>query len=359
MIRHILIDGSVFEHPATGVAKAALGLYQGVQQLRPDLRISLAHRGPLRNELPTGWTILTAPPGTDPRAWRNRTLPGLVREMQPDMVHFPWNGEVPRLPRGPRIVVTLHDVLPLEIPGYFRTSFGRWRYLFRKRRDLARAALVITDSHYSRQRIEQTLRPRRAPVVVYLATLLPPAKARTPEAPYYVYVGGYDRRKGLETLIEVFRGLRQSGRLNTRLVLTGTPHYFSPAFEAAVRELSGQGWLEERGYLDDQALADTLAGARALLYPSRYEGFGFPPLEAMSLGCPVVTTRQASLPEVCGDAALYIDPEDRAAFARAWLDLDRQPELRARLREAGLHQAARFAWTTSARLFLDALEGSS
>ena len=102
-----------------------------------------------------------------------------------------------------------------------------------------------------------------------------------------------------------------------RLVLAGEPHYFSADFRSMVERGRSAGWLEELGYVSDAELAALYGRALALAYPSKYEGFGLPPLEAMVLGCPVITTRGTSLPEVCGDAAVYVDPDDPASLARA------------------------------------------
>ncbi len=353
----IMLDATVFEIPATGIAKATLGLYQACAGIQPGLRIVAVHRNPLPASLPAAWQVVREQPGASPGLWRRQVFRRLAEQWKPDFVHFPWNGDIPRLPRTTRAIMTLHDVLPLDIPDYFRTPAGRLWYWLRKRRDLARASLTVTDSDYSRGRIQQLLRPRRDPRVIYPSTLLPFADEEpSPErAPYYLYVGGYDARKGLEFMLRLFLELRRSGRIGARLLLTGTPCYFSPSFKALVQEAVSTGWVEQRGYLDDRELARTIRGARALIYPSRYEGFGLPPLEAMALGCPVLTTPCTALPEICGDAVLYADPEAGDDFARCWLELENRPDLRAQLAERGTRRATRFNGQDSARRFLEAL----
>ncbi len=102
-------------------------------------------------------------------------------------------------------------------------------------------------------------------------------------------------------------------------------------------------------------LVHLIKTAKALIYPSRYEGFGLPPLEAMTLGCPVITTRATSIPEVCGDAALYVSPDDKQDLAKAILAVENHDHLRQDLRARGIEQAKRFTWENSARVYLDAL----
>jgi glycosyltransferase involved in cell wall biosynthesis len=116
--------------------------------------------------------------------------------------------------------------------------------------------------------------------------------------------------------------------------------------------------VEERGYVDEPTLAQLFQQARALVYPSKYEGFGLPPLEAMTAGCPVITTRETSLPEVCGEAAVYVDPDDHRAFAEAIMAIETDPLLRERLRTAGSAQASTFTWGEAAATFLGALHSA-
>jgi alpha-1,3-rhamnosyl/mannosyltransferase len=273
---------------------------------------------------------------------------------------FPWNGHVPRMKHAGIVASTIHDVLPLIIPGYFREPQAEELYRARVQQDLDRSDVVFTDSVYSQQQIVTQFHTSREPVVIKFGPTMtpvsPPATEVTPEdKPFFVYVGGYDRRKGIEGLVRLFLELHTEGRIASRLILTGTPHYFSDAFRDVVRDAAARGAVEERGYVDEPTLAHLLQGARALVYPSKYEGFGLPPLEAMTAGCPVITTRETSLPEVCGNAALYVDPDDRHAFAEAVMAIDTDPLLRERLRASGFAQAATFTWEDAAATFLGAL----
>ena len=139
------------------------------------------------------------------------------------------------------------------------------------------------------------------------------------------------------------------------MVLTGTPRYYSDAFRTLINTGKELGIVREAGYVDEHMLVDLLRRALALVYPSRFEGFGLPPLEAMTAGCPVITTRHTSLPEVCGDAVLYVEPDDHAEFGNALIAVEQNAGLREDLRARGYKQSKTFSWDHAATMFLDAI----
>jgi glycosyltransferase involved in cell wall biosynthesis len=354
-----LVDATVLQLPETGVGKVALGLYGAARLLAPDLEPVALHRLPLATALPAGFRSWQIAPWLSARLWRQLVVPGATLRLRPQVIHFPWNGHVPRLPPGPLTVTTVHDVLPLLIPDHFPTPDAEERYRARLQRDIDRTDLLLTDSEYSRESICKNFKVRTEPVVIYPGVT--PAEThevrRTPpDREYFIYVGGYHRRKGLEALVRIFLRLHAEGKLTSVLLLTGTPHYLSEQFSRLLEE--GQGVVRELGYLDDLSLRERLAQAKALVYPSKYEGFGLPPLEAMAAGCPVLTTRGTSLPEVCGDAAHYFDPDDAQSFASALTLLERDADLRAHLRARGLARARDFTWAQAAGRFLASLESA-
>jgi alpha-1,3-rhamnosyl/mannosyltransferase len=260
------------------------------------------------------------------------------------------------------VVLTLHDVIPLALPRqYFNDHKDEERYRMKVQRDLHKADIVLTDSECSKRDILAHFKVEREPVVLYPANLLPtvPAQHCNPDllpAEYFLYLGGYERRKGLEDLVAVFRDLRSSGQLGIPLVLVGEPNFVSAKLESAIAAGQWEGAVIERGYVADSELAWMLQNARALVYPSLYEGFGYPPLEAMAQGCPVLTTKVSSMPEVCGDAALYVTPGDRRQLAEAIVELNCNQQLRARLSQAGLERAKGFSWENSAAKYLEVLD---
>jgi glycosyltransferase involved in cell wall biosynthesis len=352
-----LIDATVLQLPETGVGRVVLGLYRAARHLAPELQAIAVHRLPLAKILPAGlesWPVASwLPPGM----WRRLALPGAALRLRPAVIHFPWNGHVPRLPSGPLIVTTIHDVLPLIIPDHFSSPAGEEAYRARLQRDIDRTDLLLTDSEYSKRSICERFAVSVEPVVIYpgVARTETSAGGLNPEHPeYFLYVGGYHRRKGLEALLRVFLALRAEGRLTSKLVLTGTQRFVSEEFSRLLER--GRGVVSELGYLDDIVLRERLARAKALVYPSKYEGFGLPPLEAMAAGCPVLTTRGTSIPEVCGDAALYFDPDDDRSFATALDTVEHNAALRADLRSRGLARAQGFSWNEAARRYLASLQ---
>lgn len=175
-------------------------------------------------------------------------------------------------------------------------------------------------------------------------------KDRDIEQPYFLLVGerrGVDGYKNTELL---FRALHGWGELSGHeVVCVGGQTYVEPELR-----LAGPKVRTRRFSLSDEELRLAYAGAVALVYPSRYEGFGLPVAEAMACGCPVITTRLASLPEVAGDAALYVDPDDPHGLREA-LDAVREPSLRATMVAAGASQASAFRWDRASAALAAAL----
>lgn len=357
----VLLDAGVMEAPFTGIAKVTLALHEACRCLQPGWDVEALHRRPLTEPLPPWMSSIQPGPLRMPNPiWRRLVLPAAIARRAPDIVHFPWNGKIPPILPRCLVVSTLHDVLPLIIPDHFRSDGARRAYRRKTQTDILRSNLVITDSEYSKQQIIQNFRVLSEPVVIYpavSAAFSAPAQQPAGGGDYFLCVGGYNSpRKRLEPVIRVFTQLSRERRLASRLIMTGTPRYYSEAFRLLVAEGVAMGVIEERGYVCDEALADLLTSATALVYPSQYEGFGLPPLEAMSTGCPVLTSRSTSIPEVCGDAALYVDPDDDQDIARCLLLLDSDPELQDTLRARGRQQAQRFSWAASAHRFLTKID---
>jgi glycosyltransferase involved in cell wall biosynthesis len=178
---------------------------------------------------------------------------------------------------------------------------------------------------------------------------------------YLLYLGGFDRRKNVPLLLHAFAGcLSEQG--DARLVVAGRlpdeDSTFFPDPRRTARELSLDETVHFIGRVPDQDKSALYAGAVALVFPSRYEGFGLPPLEAMACGTPVIASTAASLPEVIGDGGLLVAPDDTDGLASAMSRLWHDAELRATLRARALAQAARFCWAKTAHETLRAYEQS-
>jgi alpha-1,3-rhamnosyl/mannosyltransferase len=168
-----------------------------------------------------------------------------------------------------------------------------------------------------------------------------------------LYVGGYDKRKGIESMLKVFIALHEREKLQSKLLLVGNAHHYSQELKELLHQGQRKNAVAELGYVPDFVLANLYANAKALIYPSKFEGFGLPPLEAMALGCPVITTKCTAIPEICGDAVYYIDPENEEAFQSSLIDVEKNLELRDKLARDGLEQAKKFTWDNASKTFLD------
>ena len=165
--------------------------------------------------------------------------------------------------------------------------------------------------------------------------------------PYLLFVGTIEPRKNVHLLLDAYQGLPPSIREEFELVLAGPPGWAQRATMARLRQLSpGVRYL---GYVAEQDLAGLFAGATAFVYPSLYEGFGFPVAQAMAAGTPVITSAVSALPEIAGGAALLIDPRSETELRDAMWNLLTSPGRRAQLIEMGQSNARRFSWTGCAR----------
>jgi glycosyltransferase involved in cell wall biosynthesis len=267
-----------------------------------------------------------------------------------DVVHYPVTVPVPRI-EGPPRVVTIMDVQHRELPSMFSRGerwLRSWAY-----DDAARDAdRVITISEHARQGIIELIGvpPERVEAIalgVDHERFQPdgPALAGLPER-YIAYPANMWPHKNHERLLEAFAGVRDH---SLHLVLTGQLYGHDDL-------LVGRERVHHLGHLPADEVAALYRGARALVFPSLFEGFGLPPLEAMACGTPVAASDRGALAEVCGDAALPFDPEDTAAIAEAIERVAEDDRLRTRLRGAGLERAAGYTWEATARGHLSAYE---
>ncbi|HVM39915.1 MAG TPA: glycosyltransferase family 1 protein [Acidimicrobiia bacterium] len=275
-------------------------------------------------------------------AWLRRP----VLDLDVDIVHAP-SLAVP--PTGGRpLVVTVHDLAFLRLPQYFTVHGLRFHERgLRITRD--EADIVVVPSRFvADELIAEGFEPGRVhvarhgmdPVPVRSDDDLAGSLARLGvDGRYVLFVGTLEPRKGVDTLVEAFRQVRRQHR-DLRLVVVGARGW------GKAPDLSAPG-VVHLGHVSDADLDALYRSADALVYPSHYEGFGLPALEAMARGCPVVTSATTSLPEVVGDAGILVPPgraDHLAAAVDGLLDND---DLRARLAEAGPARAAEFTWADS------------
>jgi glycosyltransferase involved in cell wall biosynthesis len=299
-----------------------------------------------------------------PRLWTHTRLALEMRQHPPDVLFVP--SHVLPLLRPPQSVVTIHDLGYLAFPAAHTPARRLELHLTTLWSALA-ARRIIAISQATRADLVQryAITPDKISVVHHgLSPRFQPVTDRAVIAaaceryhigrignisvPYLLYVGTIQPRKNLTRLIDAFAQVVQAGTIGVlrplQLVIAGKRGWLMEQIE----QRAAQHGIGERvrftGYVDDDDLPALLSGALAFVFPSLYEGFGMPVLEAMACGTPVLTAATSSLPEVAGDAALLVDPRDRRAIADALMRLVDDAALRERLRSRGLEQAARFTW---------------
>jgi glycosyltransferase involved in cell wall biosynthesis len=271
-------------------------------------------------------------------------LPRLLRRLQPALAHFLY--VVPPLYRGAS-VVTVHDLSFERLPGLMSL---RDRTLFRSfvPRSVRRAQRVLTGSEWTKRDLVERygLSPDKIAVTPYgVDPIFGPNGRDDARAPYALFVGAIQPRKGPLTALEAISLVD-----DLRLVLVGPEKRGGDELRAAVRRLGLEHRVELVGHVGLPELAALYRGAACLVFPSRYEGFGLPVLEAMASGTPVVATEAGAIPEVAGDAAVLVQPNDPVALAGG---IERALADRERLVPAGLARAGRYSWAQTARLTLD------
>lgn len=291
--------------------------------------------------------------------WEQFRLPRLAREYKIDILHSPAN-VAPLFYRG-KSIIHIHDLCFVVNPQWYSFSF-RTLYNLIIPRLAKRATKVITNSNNSKNDLLQYFGlPAEKVSLVYWAVdetfSLPPTPRELQKderlgdllrSQYILYVGSLEPRKNINILIEAFEDLRvQHPELQTKLILIGGE---SPLF-ATVR-LKAKRFGEDvlfKGFVPDDELKQYYRHASLVAYPSLYEGFGLPPLEAMASGAPVVTSYTSSIPEVVGRAAIMVNPTERGQLVAAMYRVLSDGELAQALRVAGRDQVARFNWYRVAR----------
>ncbi len=363
----------------TGTENYSLHLIRGLLQIGAEHRFRLytqqpppdglfdAHRAAVRS-MPF------------PRLWTHVRLSAEMALQPPDVLFVP--AHVLPLIHPRRSVATVHDLGFLRYPAAHRSRdlrYLRWSTGWNARQ----AAAVIADSAATKADLVQayTVSPDKVHVV-YLggpegadstAARGTPTQAACGQvryrygladatggglAPYLLYVGTLQPRKNLARVIDAFARIAADPALaDYRLVLAGKQGWLYEDLSAQVQRLGLAGRVLFPGYVPEADLPELLCSARAFVFPSLYEGFGIPVLEAGACGVPVITSTTSSLPEVAGDAALLVDPHDVDAIAAAMYRLVTDDALAAELAQRGRANVRRFSWEKCARETLAVLEG--
>jgi glycosyltransferase involved in cell wall biosynthesis len=286
-----------------------------------------------------------------------------ARRARIDLLHCP-HYVTPFAPGCP-MAVTVHDLIHLLFPEYLPNR-GALRYArFFLKRAAKRASVIFAVSERTKQDILHHL-PAREDQVVVTHNAVDPQMTRSPEPdgledtrsryilnhPYVLYVGNLKPHKNLVGAVEAFASFRRRAGSEWRFVFVGSQTAGNEVHRA-IERAGLKGAVRFLGFVPDKHLLPIYYLAGLFLFPSLYEGFGLPPLEAMAAGTPVVSSNSSSLPEVLGDAALLVDPHDPEAMASAMLRIISDDELRWQLIERGRKQVEKFSWRETARKTLE------
>ncbi|WP_239469932.1 glycosyltransferase family 4 protein [Archangium violaceum] len=355
----VAFDASLWDEPITGI-----GLYthcladaleaRGVRLQRLGARVS----------------------GEDPRGRMGRTayvlgrLPRALRETEARLYHALGNFNLPlvRTPGKP-YVLTVHDLIPLSMPETVSRAY-HWQFRLWLARSVQVADRILCVSACTRDdllarhpevsdKVTVTYNgvdhvDRHVPdatAEAYLRTLSLPSR-------FVLYAGSLDVRKNVGLVLDALERLKARGR-QAALVLVGQSWFGSGSVESRVARMRSEGHdIRPLGYQSEQVFYELMRRATVFVFPSRYEGFGLPPLEAMRLGTPAIVSTTGATPEVCGEGAPAVRPDDAEGLAEAMDRLLQSDAERRRWAEAGRKQAARFTWARCADETLAAYEAA-
>jgi glycosyltransferase involved in cell wall biosynthesis len=351
----VALDATLWDEPTTGIGLYTRNLAralenEGVQIRRLGARVS---GDDIRGAMSASAYVIGR-------------LPGALQNLEEPLYHGVCNFNLPltRVP-GKRMVLTVHDAIPVLLPDTVSIAY-RWQFRLWLARSLRVADRVICDSartkadlvsrfdiatdkvdvvHLGVDHVD-SIPPPDALGQTYLKTLsLPPE--------FILYAGALDARKNIGGLLDAIERVWSRGE-KVSLALMGQSWFGSTPLERRIAAMQADGFeIRMLGYQAPSIFYELMRRATAFVFPSRYEGFGLPPLEAMQLGVPVITSNTGALPEICGDAAVQVDPDNSLALADALIELLKSPEQRAIRAEAGRRWAARYTWQRTARQTID------
>jgi glycosyltransferase involved in cell wall biosynthesis len=365
MSLHIgVLTYGIYGERMTGIARYAIELTRALKQIKPDLKITLLNpypesTHPWYQEFPSyplpqlKLLPMTATLG-------NWQLHRAACELKLDILHDPCGIAPFVAPQSPyKRLTTVHDAIPAIYPEtqplltrlMFQTLIRGAAYTADAIITVSQSAADDLNKHYGL--------PKDKLHVVYngihsVAPLAPEAMHQVLNhhaihSPYFLYVGALHPRKNIERVIAAFLQVRSS-HPQASLVIVGPPSWGAhTTLKTVLTNAEGDTGITFTGYVSDAALDALYQGAQALVFPSLYEGFGLPVLEAMVRGTPVITSTVSSLPEVAADSALLVNPSSTDAIAKAMTELLTDTELARNLSQQGPVQASKFGWEAAAR----------
>ena len=309
-----------------------------------------------------------------PRLWTHLALAAELWRHPPDVLFIPAHVVPLTPPPGLPIVVTVHDLGYEHFPEAHPRA-QRWYLRWSTRHNVRRAHRILVDSQATKQDLVHVYQVPADRVTVVYPGYVPPPRPDTDavravrrtygiESPYLIFIGTLQPRKNLVRLLDAFARVQDVPYMTVtgerqepvHLVLVGKPGWLPEPILQRAHQPDVHDRVHLLGYLPEAEKLALLAGAVGLVFPSLFEGFGFPVLEAQALGVPVLVSRTSSLPEVAGEAALYVAPESTEDIAAGIRRLLQEPDLRAQLQRRGYTNVKRFSWQRAAETVVRILE---
>ncbi len=366
---HIVMNAYFWNKPNSGSGQYTRQLVYHLNRYVSDVEITLVFPQlagePEPQDVPPSVTVKTVAlraGNVGKVLFEQRDFPRACQDLEADIAHVPYWGGPLRSPLP--LVVTVHDLTTMLVPAYRRSLQARL-YNSLVSASARGADHIITDSFASKLDIVDYLGLREQDITaIYLAadarfipdenSLVDLAVLRKYDLPdfYILYLGGYEIHKNISTLLHAYTYVARALGEDYPLILAGTKptttneHY--PDYADYIQRMGLEKFVRWIGFVDEEDKPVLYRNAETFVFPSRMEGFGLPPLEAMACGTPVVTTDSTSLPEVVGDAAFAVDAGAAREMAGAIIATVMQDNLRAELVKKGLEQAKRFSWQTTA-----------
>jgi len=359
LIRLGIDSRDVFAPEPRGVGKALSELIRHLIPLISDWTLHLYTNRSANIEFPAPTRIKKIDIRGDRfNAWEQIRLPVAALTSRLDLLHCP-SQTAPYSAPCP-IVLTVHDLIPLRIDdGWDQRAIHCFRKALGK--SAAKARRIIAISEFTRADLisEFQIDDKKIDVIKWGVHDAFYSRASDDDwqalsrryrvaSPYFVAFGGAAPRKNVARILQAFAEFLKLTGAEVQLLLCGVPSLARPKFMEIAKQLGMHDQVAQLGFLSDQEIALLLSRSEGLVYPSLYEGFGLPILEAMAAGAPVITSNKTSMPEIAGNAAMFVDPENVLAIADAMRECFVNTTLKTELRSRGYERAKTFRWEDTA-----------
>ena len=360
----IAFDGRVIKGRKCGTGVYAEGLLNALMSVdRDNLYMVFTNDAPdsrTKNvkSVTTKFSIENHPLGD---IWEQFYLPLYLNGKKIDVIHSP-TFHIPFLGNGIKKIVTIHDMVSYLYPKTQPMPFVMYSKFMIKSAINSAHGIVVSSETAKEQIVDHFKAPPELFHVIHGAPrdIFKPVgravkdfikdKYALPDQ-FILFVGSIEPRKNIRSLVKAYSELKRSNQISHKLVICGTKGWLNE-YEKVLETIEETGVRNDvifTGYVPDEDLPGFYGLADLFVYPSLYEGFGLPPLEAMACGCPVIASNYSSIPEVVGEGGVLIDPFDIDELALAILKVSQDDGLKSRLKEAGIKRALQFSWERSAR----------